>query len=303
PGGGALTRPLMEGRREHVLAHLAARGLGWVEDRSNRDPRFLRNRVRAEVLPELARVAGPRVVEALCRSAALSRALVDDLEARARAELARLGRRGQCGVVFEVAALLALPAEVAAETLFNAAAAQGDARPRRGAIHRGVRRLLAPAPARRALSLGGLVMERSGRWLRVGPARPPALAVRRWEVPGDLVLDEVGVRLEARGFDRAPGYAPPRARDRVAFDADRLPRTLLVRPRRRGERFAPFGGPGERRIKSLLSDEGVPRWERSRIPLLEADGDVAWVAGLRRGRLAPIESETKRILEVTLFPL
>jgi tRNA(Ile)-lysidine synthase len=76
-----------------------------------------------------------------------------------------------------------------------------------------------------------------------------------------------------------------------------------VRPRQRGERFAAFGAPGERRIKSVLSDEGVPRWERARVPILEANGDVVWVVGVRRGAIAPVGPETKRILEVTVFPL
>jgi len=303
PARGLLIRPLIESRREDVLAHLAARGLGWVEDASNRDPRFLRNRIRHQVLPYLAEVCGPRITESLCRSAALSRALVAELEERARAELDRLGARGACGVVFAVGDLARLSEELAAETLLQAAAALGDARPRRGAIHRAVRRLLAPEPTRRALKVGRLVMERSGRWLRVGPLRPPALDPRTWEVPGDLTIGELGVRLEARRFDRGPDYAPPRERQRAAFDADRLPSRLVVRPRRRGERFAPFGGPEERRLKSLLSDAGIPRWERARIPLIEADGQIAWVVGLRRGRVALVGPDTKRILEVTLVPL
>ena len=52
--------------------------------------------------------------------------------------------------------------------------------------------------------------------------------------------------------------------------------------------------------KTFLIDAGIPRWERSRIPLLEADGEIIWVAGLRRGRAAPVTDDTRRILEVTL---
>jgi tRNA(Ile)-lysidine synthase len=300
---GPFIRPLIASRRADVLAHLQSRGLGWAEDASNADPRFLRNRIRREVLPYLARVCGAGIVEALCRSAALSRAAVHDLDERARLEVERLATWGPSGAVFAVEALLALSPELAAAVLLHAAARLGDDRPRRGAVHRRVRRLLGAAPPRRALRLGRLAMERSGRWLRVGPASLPALGRREWDVPGDLVLEEVGLRLEARRFDRGADYRPPRERHRVAFDADRLPRPVIVRPRRGGERFTPFGGPGERRLKSLLSDEGIPRWERARVPLLVAGGDIAWVVGVRRGGLAVVGPETKRILEVTLFPL
>ena len=106
-------------------------------------------------------------------------------------------------------------------------------------------------------------MERSGRWLRVGPLALPALGPRHWDALSSLVLDEVGLKLEARRFDRPADYAAPRARDRVAFDADALPERFIVRPRRRGERFRAIRRPEERRLKSLLSDAGIPRWERS----------------------------------------
>jgi len=121
-------------------------------------------------------------------------------------------------------------------------------------------------------------------------------------VPGELALPEVGMMLEARSFPRAEDYMAPREAGRAAFDADLLPSRLHVRPRRRGDRFTPFGGPADRRLKSFLIDAGVPRWERERVPLLEAAGDIIWVAGLRRSRAAPVGPGTKRILEVTLRP-
>jgi tRNA(Ile)-lysidine synthetase-like protein len=243
------------------------------------------------------------VTAALCRSAALSRALVGDLEERARAQVARIGTRGPAGVVFAAADVQALTAELAAETVLQAAAMQEDARPRRSAVYRAIRRVVTADTPRRMVRLGGLAVERSGRWMRVGPAALPPLLPRRFVAPGSIALEEVGLRLTARCFDRPDGYEPPRERHRVAFDADRLPPELTVRARRQAERFAPFGGPEEQRLKSLLSDAGVPRWERPRVPLLEADGRTVWVVGVRRGRAAPIEPTTKRILEVTVVPL
>ena len=300
---GVFIRPLLETRREEILAHLASRGLGWVEDATNRDPRFLRNRMRHDVLPFLGHVFGPGVVESLCRSATLSRGLVADLERQARSELGRVATRGASGVVFPVAELLGRPDEVAVQMLLLAAAELGETRPRRAAAQRALRRVLLAQAPRRSVRMGRLCLERSGRWLRVGPALLPALAARRFTVPGSLDLGELGLRLDARRFERSPDYALPREARRVAFDADHLPTALDVRSRRSGDRFAPFGGPGERRLKSFLIDARIPRWERPRIPLLEAAGDIIWVAGVRRGQTAPVGPHTKRILEVTLDSL
>jgi tRNA(Ile)-lysidine synthase len=51
-----LVRPLLRVWREATLAYCAALGLETIDDPSNRDPRFLRSRVRHEVIPALEAV-------------------------------------------------------------------------------------------------------------------------------------------------------------------------------------------------------------------------------------------------------
>jgi tRNA(Ile)-lysidine synthase len=100
----------------------------------------------------------------------------------------------------------------------------------------------------------------------------------------------------------ADGYRTPHEPARVAFDADAIASRLLVRARRRGDRFQAFGG-GERRLKSFLIDAKVPRWERGRLPVIEADGQILWLAGLRRASAAPVTAATRRVLELRLVVL
>jgi tRNA(Ile)-lysidine synthase len=68
PRDGSRIRPLYRARRADVEAHIARHHLPCVVDPSNRDPRFLRTRVRHELLPALERLS-PRIVEHLCRLA------------------------------------------------------------------------------------------------------------------------------------------------------------------------------------------------------------------------------------------
>jgi tRNA(Ile)-lysidine synthase len=299
PVRGAYIRPLLETRRAEVEAYLRVRGIGWVEDATNRDGRFLRNRVRADVLPFLAARLDPEVVARLTEGAALARALVADLERAAQEVLARLGSREAGGIVLPARALGALPDELGAEVLRAAAAALAEGGARRAPGERALRRALDRVRPRSA-RIGRLLCERSGRWIRVGPDPVDDLAERAWPVPGALHLPEIDARLEARCFARAEGWSPGRDADRAVFDADRLPSCVTVRGRRPGDRFLPWGGPGERRLKTFLIDAGVPRWRRARVPLLEVGGEIIWVAGLRRGCAAPVTDSTRRILEVTL---
>lgn len=71
---GDLVRPFVRARRSDILAHIERHHLPYAEDPSNRDPRFLRTRVRHEVLPQLEALS-PRIVEHLC---ALADALAAD---------------------------------------------------------------------------------------------------------------------------------------------------------------------------------------------------------------------------------
>lgn len=89
---GVYLRPLLGLRREVVRAacpRLDDLGLPW-QDPANSEPRYLRARVRGELLPVLADVLGPGSVESLARSADLLRADDDALRLWADREVAAL---------------------------------------------------------------------------------------------------------------------------------------------------------------------------------------------------------------------
>jgi tRNA(Ile)-lysidine synthase len=298
---GRFIRPLLDARRADVLAHLREAGLPWVEDPSNRDPKFLRNRIRHELLPLLAGAYGPDVVAALNGIAEQARETLDALDRMATAELARLVVTEPDALVLPLAALRDLPRGIAAEVLRQAAARLGGRAPLRAWGHRGLRRILAAPPPRRGFRLGGVVVEVSVGRVRLGRRPVPELPARELAVPGRLELPEIGRTIEATVVD-GRGYAIPRTPDRTAFDAATLTGPLVVRARRRGDWFAAFGG-GPRRLKSFLVTARVPRWDRRRVPVVETAGEIVWLAGLRRGAAAPVTPATARVVELRLVPL
>src|SRR5262245_7077443 len=125
PCRGRVIRPLIEVSRREIVTILRSLGVPWTEDPSNLDPAFLRNRVRHEILPSLARVTAGDPVDALNRTAVRMRALVDALDARAETELGRLGSVTDDEVVLPRGGLSALPRDVAAAVLRLAAVRLG----------------------------------------------------------------------------------------------------------------------------------------------------------------------------------
>jgi tRNA(Ile)-lysidine synthase len=82
--GPAPTRPILALRRTETAGLCAELGLSPVVDPSNTDARFVRNRIRAELLPLMADIAARDVVPLLARTAGLlagDAALLDDLAA------------------------------------------------------------------------------------------------------------------------------------------------------------------------------------------------------------------------------
>jgi tRNA(Ile)-lysidine synthase len=67
-----IVRPLLGIAGPDLRAWLVAEGIPYREDLSNLDRRFLRNRIRAELLPELGRRYEPRIVAHLARLAAIA---------------------------------------------------------------------------------------------------------------------------------------------------------------------------------------------------------------------------------------
>jgi tRNA(Ile)-lysidine synthase len=91
-GGRDVVRPLLLARKSDVMLHLSRHGLVFSSDPTNRDRRFLRARVRHEVLPLLEELS-PAIVAHLCQ-------LADMLSSQEALEspLAGLGRAQQAAV-------------------------------------------------------------------------------------------------------------------------------------------------------------------------------------------------------------
>ena len=65
------------------------------------------------------------------------------------------------------------------------------------------------------------------------------------------------------------------------LDREALEGPLLVRARRPGDRFQPFGMRGEKKLQDFFTDSKVPRSWRDSVPLLVSERGIAWVVGYR----------------------
>jgi tRNA(Ile)-lysidine synthase len=81
---GIVVRPLLGLAREDTVSYCAAAGLTFVDDASNRDTRFFRNRVRLELLPMIESRCHPGVRENLARLADIARSALEKIRLETR---------------------------------------------------------------------------------------------------------------------------------------------------------------------------------------------------------------------------
>jgi tRNA(Ile)-lysidine synthase len=302
-----LVRPLVDVSRAALREFLDGEGLPSRIDATNEDVRFDRNRLRRDLMPVLEAFS-PGAADRLARASQILAVEESYMEAQA-AEAAEPLLSGGPGRVWRLnrAGLLRLPAALQPRVLRHALVlARGDLR-RIGARHLEALLRVAAGDAGAVDLPSGWRGEMEGndlliRHVEEGEGESPGFCYEL-PVPG-RVSTASGYLLEAAPIEEVPrpeelaGLAP-----RVAvLDVSRLGSPLRVRARRPGDRIQPLGlGGRSRKVQDLLVDRKVPRSLRDGLPLVEADGRIAWVAGLEVGEPFRIHEGTSRAVRVELL--
>jgi tRNA(Ile)-lysidine synthase len=254
---GRLVRPLLGVTRSEVRDYLRGRRLDWMEDPSNADRRFARARVRHDVL-EALRTLGPAVEATIAETALQLRDEAEVLEGAAADALESLGG----GPAVPLADLRAQPAALA-RLVLRELADRTLSRAETDAIL-----ALGERGGTKSLDLGGGVRA-VAEYGTVRFSRGPDAAVPEpveLQVPGRTRFGdwEVEARLGAPGEVSVRELGP----------------AVLVRPWREGDRMRPVGLGGTKTLQDLFTDRKVPRALRRTLPVVEADGEIVWVAGV-----------------------
>jgi tRNA(Ile)-lysidine synthase len=298
-----LVRPLLAVCKAVLLAWLGREALPYREDASNLDRRYLRNRVRLELLPALARF-NPQVKTAVWRLMSRLQEDEDLLARQAEQAWEKVGRLVTPDfAALNLPALLELPPGLNKRLLRYALGLVAGGQEITGAH---LDSLLALGRAQRS---GGLIdfrecqAARAGRelhlWRRLPP--PPADAVAVLTAPG--VWDTpAGWRFLLNLGPDAEDFSPLPAPGAVCLDGGQASLPLTVRSSRPGDRFWPQGAPGTKKLQDFLVDSKIPRWLRPHLPVVESQGRIIWVAGLRLAEPARVAPHTKTVLSLRLLP-
>lgn len=288
-----IVRPWLPVGRAEVAVWAAAESVPFLEDPMNAERRYMRGRVRHELLPAFERVR-PGFSDDLLgigeRAAAWRRdvdALVDTLG------LSRLGADAMRPTGRDHA--LRVPvAPFAATTDGGRAVLWPACFARLGVVldARGTQALVRFSKTERRGAwitvAGGATVVRAGQgdddWFEL---RRPSRAGQSWNGVWTGAADALPPRLGAWRFRRmSTGEANMAINDRWYFGVP-LHSTVTIRGWHAGDRIQTSGAPAGRRVTRYFSDAHIPALDRAGWPVVLVDGALLCVPGLCRARAAP----------------
>jgi tRNA(Ile)-lysidine synthase len=267
-------RPLLSTTRLEVETYLEALGQDWREDESNLDHRFLRNRVRHQLLPLLEREYNPNLRELLSERAAINRdeeAYWDEVlkpalrKVRTPERQLRLREFGELAVAVQRRVLKRFLEEqnVACDSQHVEAA--------------------------RRCALGELSrVELPGNWIACREADrltlqhpdnepPPTGYSYHIAVPGEVMLPEIGRTLR---IVPVPASFAEEAELGTLLRADLIGSEVWVRNWRPGDRFHVSYMGKEHKLKTLFLEWKIPVSARPLWPVMLKGPDIVWVREL-----------------------
>jgi tRNA(Ile)-lysidine synthase len=297
--GGLFIRPMIDVWKKEILKSLSRNSIHFRIDRSNEETKYLRNRVRLELIPYLEKNFNPEISAALKRTSTLSADVHEYIGKIAEAELDKsLIKEGRGEAVLDLNKVASLDTAIQRELLRLAIErVRGFSA---GTFYENIEslRALILSGSSGELSLPGLECVKSGEKLMLHTGRERAMPYSYiFRDKGDVVIDEAGCIFHIEEIESGRVEFDISCRE-VFVDADSVPGDTVFRNRKDGDRFRPLGGGGSQKLKDYFINNKVARWERDRVPLMASGPRILWVPGMRLSEEVKLEANTKRILHL-----
>lgn len=287
---GHIVRPMLDCTRVEIEQYLRDRHLDYVTDSTNLQNDFKRNRLRNVILPMIEEQF-PGASDAIATTIANLQGNEDVYRSR----ISEIERRYKKENIVDVAQLVS--AEVGAETLlFELLRPYGF-----NATH--VHDIVA------SIGQSGKRFY-SGRWVALLDRGRLILSAESQENDSEeCIVDLSGnikspIDLAVSIIENDGDLSLKADVNKVFFDAEILSCDAVFRLRhwQQGDRLAPFGMKGTKKLSDIFSDAKLSLDDKSRVWLLTRNDEIVWVLGIRASRHFAVTETTKRVLQIEILP-
>ncbi len=273
---GWIVRPLLAFTKDEIVSYLSQNGIPYMNDETNDETDYFRNRVRSEIMP-LMKKENPLFVQGISRMCEIIRA--DNAFIAAAAERVPVDiAAGKAGVSYE--ALMQCHAAVRYAVLMKMARAAGADRDYSYAAVSALMHLLnQPQNTSWDVHLPGSVFTRRYDTLSVR-AQADADADGGFcfeiKVPSTHLFAASDISLK---IYRTKNVKIIRNKFIKYIDYAKIKNILVLRSRREGDSFVKFGQNGRKTLKKYFIDQKITREMRPHVPILADGDDIVCVCG------------------------
>ena len=272
PKRGNIIRPMLCVSREEVEAYLEQHALSHVEDSSNASSLPLRNRLRHEVVPLLAR-ENPKLSSAVFHMGEILRAEDAYLDAEAASLLRKAGLPDggwSCRV------LRGAPDALLLRAMRRLLTELSIPKPSRAHVD-ALAHLVSGKDGSQALTLpGGTILRRSYDRLALDLRETPAgFAPKKLSLDGEAEISELSLRVSCRFVKNFEKSMLSHCTFALKYDTIEAPEQLLLRPRKSGDEIRLPGG--RKSLKRLFIDRKIPASQRELVPVVTDGANVLLV--------------------------
>lgn len=285
-----IVRPMLFASRSEIEEYARANNYAWREDSSNKDTKYLRNRLRAEVIPELKEISGS--LDQTFHETFKNLKQADDfIEAQLSRVLTKIVRTEGSQTVMNLTRLR--ESENISFLIYRILLPFGFNRDQAEQVTRAI---LEGHPGKHFFSPEHeLWIDReeakiqAGTQIKKGSAQLPAKSANL-EKP--VKVSTFVIPVEEHEMETDP--------NRAQLDFDKLNFPLTIRFPKKGDRFVPLGMKGSKLLSDFFIDVKVPRNKKSQIPVVESSGQIVWVGGYRISESFKITRDTKNVYLIVL---
>lgn len=300
---GNIIRPMIELLREDIQQYLKSRKIKPRIDLTNLDTKYLRNRVRHDLLPAL-KSYNRNIKEVLLRTI---HAVSDDqsfIEHESGKSLA--GAKvfmGSGEIRLDVNKLLRFKHSIQAGAVRLAIEHVKQDLIDVTFVH--IEDILKIITKKRAeLVLPGVHVLVNKGVLIISNSKPLKAEskpfMHKLEIPGKTNIDEAGIIIESDILDHvSPRQLRMKDPYQAYLDYDKIGKPLIVRSKQKGDVFSPLGLKGRKKLQDIFIDEKVDLEHRDKVPLLDDGKNIVWVVGYRVSERTKVTPGTKKIVRLT----
>ena len=299
PVDGIWIRPLLWAAQSEISEFMRTQRYAFVEDSTNAEECYTRNKMRHKVLPELEAL-NPAAVRHICGAADKLEKAVVYIEREARALFERAVEMKEQEVFIEKEAfysgdeVLWVPVlQMCVEALY------GSLKNMTEEHYKKIRLLFEMQTGRQVVLPSGLLATRTYEGIKLGyPAEKEALVPVEISGPGTYWI--AGKKITVKVEDWIQGENFPINHYTKCFDYDKIQGNVFLRGRQPGDYLEINKDHGRKNLQDYFVNEKVPKEQRDGVILLAEDSHILWVVGKRISEYYKVSQNTKRILKVQM---